>query len=137
MAGGHKGSMSQAMSSAGRAALVALLNLVFLPHQTLLAVDAIVRSLVRRFITGERLLEWETAAESESQSPRRTPVDRYLSLMPLVTMCVAIVVLPVRAQQQSHSHRRTHPAPLGIGERSHHLAQCAASRTESTPQPHG
>ena len=41
--------------------------LLFLPHETLLALDAIVRALVRRFITGERLLEWETAAQAESQ----------------------------------------------------------------------
>ncbi len=56
-----------------------LLRLVFLPHETLLAFDAIIRSLVRRFITGERLLEWETAAQAELQSPARTPVDRYLA----------------------------------------------------------
>ena len=46
---------------------VTLLNLVFLPHQTLLSLDAIIRSLVRRFVTGQRLLEWETAAEAESK----------------------------------------------------------------------
>ena len=55
-----------------------LLNLVFLPHQMLLSLDAIVRSLVRRFVTGQRLLEWETAAEAESATRRTTPVDRYL-----------------------------------------------------------
>ena len=32
-----------------------ILNLAFLPHQTLLSIDAIVRSLVRRFVTGKRL----------------------------------------------------------------------------------
>ena len=43
-----------------------LLNLTFLPHQMLLSLDAIVRSLMRRFVTGQKLLEWETAAQSES-----------------------------------------------------------------------
>ncbi len=43
---------------------MALLNLAFLPHQILLSLDAIFRSLVRRFISGKHLLEWETAAQS-------------------------------------------------------------------------
>ncbi len=38
------------------------LTLTFLAHQTLLAIDAVVRTMVRRMITRERLLQWETAA---------------------------------------------------------------------------
>jgi hypothetical protein len=71
---------------------VALLNLVFLPHQTMLSLDAIVRSLVRRFITGQRLLEWETAAEAESSPGKRTPVDRYLAATPVVAIALGLVV---------------------------------------------
>jgi hypothetical protein len=85
----RKESMGEALAVSGRGALVALLNLIFIPHQTLLAFDAIVRSLVRRFITGERLLEWETAAQAESKIARRTPVDRYLALMPIVAIVLA------------------------------------------------
>ena len=72
--------------------LAASLNLIFLPHQALLAFDAIIRSLVRRFVTGQRLLEWETAAQSESESCRRTPVDRYPALTPFVAFGLAILV---------------------------------------------
>jgi hypothetical protein len=43
-----------------------LLNVVFLPHQACLMADAIVRTLVRRFITGRKLLEWETMAQAEA-----------------------------------------------------------------------
>ncbi len=68
-----------------------LLTLTFLPHQTMLAIDAIVRALVRRFVTGRRLLEWETAAQAESGA-RSSTVDRYLSLTPLLAVAVAIVV---------------------------------------------
>jgi cyclic beta-1,2-glucan synthetase len=89
MVSGREGSSMQALSGAGQAALVALLNLFFLPHQTLLAIDAIVRALIRRFITGERLLEWETAAEAESQSRKVTPVDRYLAMMPFIACGLA------------------------------------------------
>src|SRR6201993_4388107 len=60
------GAMRDAFSGFGQGTFIALLNLVYLPHQTLLALDAIIRSLVRSFITGQRLLEWETAAEAES-----------------------------------------------------------------------
>jgi cyclic beta-1,2-glucan synthetase len=88
----HRGSISEAFAAFGRGTLVALLNLIFLCHQTLLAFDAIVRSLVRRFITGERLLEWETAAQAEANTKRRTPVDRYLTLTPLVGIALAVLV---------------------------------------------
>ncbi|HEX4006339.1 MAG TPA: glucoamylase family protein [Acidobacteriaceae bacterium] len=69
-----------------------LLTLTFLPHQTMMAIDAIVRALVRRFVTGQRLLEWETAAEAESSERRISTVDRYLSFTPLLAAALALVV---------------------------------------------
>jgi hypothetical protein len=69
-----------------------LFTLIFLPHQTLLALDAVVRSLVRRFVTQDRLLEWETAAESELNTQRRTPVDVYLNWMPLLAIFLGALV---------------------------------------------
>jgi cyclic beta-1,2-glucan synthetase len=86
------GSMRDAVSGFGQGTFISLLNLVYLPHQTLLALDAIIRSLVRSFITGQRLLEWETAAEAESNRQHRTPVDRYLALTPLVAVVVGVIV---------------------------------------------
>jgi len=68
-----------------------LLTLTFLPHQTMLEIDAIVRALVRRFVTGRRLLEWETAAEAESGA-RSSTVDRYLAWTPLLAVALAGVV---------------------------------------------
>jgi cyclic beta-1,2-glucan synthetase len=81
-------------ASAGliRGISVALLTAAFLPHQMLLSVDAIVRSFVRRWITGEHLLEWETAAQAESSSSRQTPVDRYLAWMPLVVIGLGALI---------------------------------------------
>ena len=89
---GRTGAMSQVITGFWQTLLLALLNLIFLPHQALLALDAIVRSLVRGFITGERLLEWETAAETEARASRRSAVDRYLALTPLVVVVIAVVV---------------------------------------------
>ena len=89
---GGKGAASEAFSGFWRAILVVLFNLIFLPHQTLLAFDAVVRSLVRGFITGERMLEWETAAQAETLSASRTPIDRYLALTPLLAAGLAVLV---------------------------------------------
>jgi hypothetical protein len=75
-----------------KALLIAFFNLIFLPHETLLSLDAIVRSLVRRFITGVRLLEWETAAQAEFQTSLRTPVDRYLVFTPFAASGLTILV---------------------------------------------
>jgi cyclic beta-1,2-glucan synthetase len=85
------GALGEALAGAGQAAFITLLNVVFLPHATLLSLDAIVRSLIRRFITGQRLLEWETAAEAEA-GKRVTPVDRYLAISPLFALAIAALV---------------------------------------------
>ncbi len=87
------GAMRDAVSGFWQGTFIDLLNLVFLPHQTLLAVDAIIRSMVRRLITGQRLLEWETSAESESKTTTKTPVDRYLLFSPLIALVVGLLVL--------------------------------------------
>ena len=83
---------SEAVSDFGRAAFLTLLHLVLLFHQTLLTADAVIRSLVRRFITGERLLEWETAAQAELHSTQNGPVDRYLAATPLAVLALAVIV---------------------------------------------
>ena len=88
----HKQSVGEVFAGVGHGALVTLLNLIFLPHQMLLTLDAIIRSLVRVFVTGERLLEWETAAQSETKTSKRTPVDSYLALSSLVAIGLAFLV---------------------------------------------
>jgi cyclic beta-1,2-glucan synthetase len=91
----QQGAMREAFVGFLQGAFITLLNLIFLPHQTMLALDAIIRSLVRRFITGQRLLEWETAAEAESSSQKTTPVDRYLAITPLFAIILAVIILAV------------------------------------------
>jgi hypothetical protein len=106
---GQKGGAGEALSGFRNAALIALLNLIFLPHQALLCLDAIIRALVRRFITGERLLEWETAAQAEIQSASRNPVDRYLALTPLVAIGVGVLVYLLNPH---HHHALVVAAPI-------------------------
>jgi len=69
-----------------------LLYLAFLAHQTLVLLDAVVRSLVRSLITKRKLLEWETAAQVESDRTRRTPIDAYLDAMPLLVVVLAVTI---------------------------------------------
>ena len=83
------------MSAFYAANFTVLLTLVFLAHQTLVSLDAVVRALVRRMVTRERLLEWETAAEAEAGT-RRTPVDRYLDWMPFLAIAIGLLVWRVR-----------------------------------------
>lgn len=91
----QQGAVREAFVGFLQGAFITLLNLTYLPHQTMLSLDAIIRSLVRRFITGQRLLEWETAAEAENTAQRTTPVDRYLAITPIFAMILAVVILAV------------------------------------------
>ena len=86
------GVLREAFVGFWQGAFITLINLIYLPHSTMLSLDAIVRSLIRRFVTGQRLLEWETAAESESGARKSTPVDRYLSATPFFALAVGALL---------------------------------------------
>ena len=93
VANGSKAELIDTMAELGRTITLMALRLVLLLHRTMLIIDAVVRSLFRRFVTGERLLEWETAAQAEAESARRAPVDRYLTVVSLVVFCLAAAIL--------------------------------------------
>ena len=59
-------------------------------HQSLVTIDAVVRSIVRMTVTHERLLEWETSAEAEEQSQRKSPVEIYLEITPWLSFLVGL-----------------------------------------------
>jgi hypothetical protein len=66
--------------------LMVVLTLTFLLYDALLALDAIVRSLSRVFVTRKRLLEWETAAETrDARGPKRA-ADAYLDWSPAIVL---------------------------------------------------
>jgi hypothetical protein len=88
----------EALTTLYAANIRTLLALTFLPHQTLLSLDAVGRALVRRVVTRKRLLEWETAAEAELGARRRAPVDEYLDWMPALALGLGLLVLLVRPQ---------------------------------------
>jgi hypothetical protein len=75
-----------------RAHVGLLVYVAFLAHQTLVQLDAVGRSMWRSFVTRRKLLEWETAAEVERDTARRTPIDRYLDAMPWLVLALAVTI---------------------------------------------
>lgn len=76
--------------------IVAVLGIVFLLHQALLSIDAIVRSILRVFITKRKLLEWETAAQAEIAALRKATVDVYLDWTLTISIALAGAVWLIR-----------------------------------------
>jgi cyclic beta-1,2-glucan synthetase len=76
--------------------IAALFGLIFLLHQALLAIDAILRSLGRIFVTRRKLLQWETAAEAESAVRPKATVDVYLRWTPVIAIMLAVAVQLIR-----------------------------------------
>ena len=68
------------------------LNTAFLAHQAMVAIDAIVRTIIRTYITHRSLLEWETATEAELGIRKRTPVDIYLDWTPLLCLALGLAL---------------------------------------------
>src|ERR1700686_1456721 len=68
------------------------LMVTFLAHQALLSMDAMVRTLVRRMITRQRLLQWETAAQAELAGYKRTVLDIYLNWTPALAFGIFVLL---------------------------------------------
>nr|WP_320050490.1 glucoamylase family protein [uncultured Desulfuromonas sp.] len=83
--------------SAGRPILLALLTLVLLPYDTLICLDAILRSGVRRMFTRRGLLLWQLATYAR-RNARRTLVDFYCEMWiaPLLAILLALVLWQFR-----------------------------------------
>ena len=77
--------------------LTVFLSLTLLADQTLLSLDAVVRAIVRRMVTGERMLEWETAAEAELGGSTAA-IDRYLNWTPVLSLLLGLTIWFLRPQ---------------------------------------
>ena len=74
------------------------MHIACLCHQSLVSVDAIVRAVVRMTVTHERLLEWETAAEAEARSQKKSPFETYLEITPWLAFFVGLFLVVDRAE---------------------------------------
>ncbi len=74
--------------------LDAVLRLTFLPHQALIMLDAIGRSIFRTTVTGRDLLEWESAAQAELGAAKKpSHIESLLWLSsPLALLFAAMVM---------------------------------------------
>ena len=79
-----------------RAHLTVALHLTYLLHDALLSLDAILRALVRMFVTRRKLLEWETAAEATRRT--RAATDIYLRLAMPIALGVAWLLALLRPE---------------------------------------
>ncbi len=83
---GSKAAATESITDFAMSHVSIALNIAFLAHQALVALDAIIRTIIRSHITHTRLLEWETATEAELGIRKRTPVDVYLDWVPLIAI---------------------------------------------------
>lgn len=86
--GGGLSAAKDACASVVTGLATVLLSVTFLLHDALVSMDAIWRSLYRRSISGRRLLEWETAAETEVSKNKRTQLDLYLFFTPAIALAI-------------------------------------------------
>lgn len=73
-----------------------LLQLIFLPHEALVMMDAIVSVLYRLGVSHEKLLEWTTARDSmrqESAGKKRSFVARYMRIASFFSALVFVLAL--------------------------------------------
>ncbi|HET7216254.1 MAG TPA: glucoamylase family protein [Terriglobia bacterium] len=70
--------------------------LVVLPHKAFVMLDAIIRTLARLTFTHKNLLEWETAAEAEAGTRKKTAVEVYLAITPWFALAVGLSLAFVR-----------------------------------------
>jgi hypothetical protein len=88
----NKSIVGDAWNSFLNAGIANWLIITFLAHQALLSMDAVVRTMVRRLITRQRLLQWETAAEAELAGAKRTTLDIYLNWTPVLALGIFLLV---------------------------------------------
>ena len=73
------------------AALRALLEIIYLPHESLIILDAIATALIRMFILHKRMLEWVTAAHTVQMFGRRLKIKAAWQAM-IAASAVALVL---------------------------------------------
>ncbi|HME11265.1 MAG TPA: glucoamylase family protein [Candidatus Acidoferrum sp.] len=88
----RSGLLRQSFNDFTSGQITVLITLTFLAHQTLTTLDAIFRTVFRLTVSRRNLLEWETAAQSEMDAKKRTPVDVYLDWTPIVGGVLALAI---------------------------------------------
>ncbi len=69
-----------------------LLSISFLPHQAWNQVDAILRTLYRKWISHKNLLEWVSFAQTQQQSQQRVPLLKSVGAAPCFATLLAVTI---------------------------------------------
>ena len=99
------------LNSFANASIANWLTITFLAHQALLSIDAMIRTMVRRMITRQRLLQWETAAQAELAGFKRTILDIYLNSTPTARLGSIFLIWMVR--RGAVASALPHPCAVG------------------------
>src|SRR5580704_11969401 len=91
-----KASWENILSDFGSMQATLVFRLALLFHQSLVTLDAIVRTLVRMTRTRKRLLQWETAADAEANTRAKDPIEVYLNWTPWLCFIIDLVVVVLR-----------------------------------------
>ena len=85
--------------SIGRDALTSaqqyVLAIVFMPHQAVVSIDAIARTLWRLFVSHRHLLEWQTASQVERVMGTGSPREVWRRMWPAVAVAGGIAALVI------------------------------------------
>ena len=68
------------------------LFIAMLLHQSIIMIDAAVRTIFRMLVSRRNLLEWETAAQAELNSGPHSLVDRYQDWIPVAALGIGSVI---------------------------------------------
>ncbi|MGH9445334.1 MAG: glucoamylase family protein, partial [Terriglobia bacterium] len=90
------GSLKESMETFATEQVGVLFTLIFLFHQALVTLDAIFRTLIRLIVTHKKLLEWETAAQSEAKATKMTPIEICLNLTIWLSIGLGVALAAVR-----------------------------------------
>lgn len=84
----------EAAQAAGRPLTQALLSLAMLPYEAAGAIDAIMRTLWRMFVTRRHLLQWRTAADADRTTAETLPGFLWaMAMSPLLSVLLAAWLL--------------------------------------------
>ncbi|MEW6981224.1 glucoamylase family protein [Colwelliaceae bacterium 6471] len=89
---GIRETLTEAITTNGRW----LLLVIFLPHEALIAADAIIRTLFRLTISQRKMLEWVTAAHTDNQLNNKETLFYYWrEMLPSTLLTITMVVVVV------------------------------------------
>ena len=88
--------LQRSLGSLWNPLLQGFLNLAFVPYEAAVNIDAIVRTAFRMLITRRNLLEWQTASDSQTKTPRSLIANyRHMLIAPTLAIGVAVLALAV------------------------------------------